>query len=147
MVQQKKLPVGVTSFRDMIKENYIYVDKTDLVAKLAQDGTPCFLARPRCFGKSTLVNTFQELFTNGLENFKGLKADKDGVYTDTTTYKVLHLNFSSCSEDDDIRAFLVSKLTEEFRRNAIEYDEQLDDPRFLLSRVVNQVDHKILLWQ
>ena len=28
---QKKLPIGIENFEDMIKENYYYVDKTGLL--------------------------------------------------------------------------------------------------------------------
>ena len=28
---QKKLPIGIENFEDMIKENYYYVDKTGLI--------------------------------------------------------------------------------------------------------------------
>lgn len=38
MEQQKRLPFIVTSFSKIIKDNRIYVDKTDMIAELAQDG-------------------------------------------------------------------------------------------------------------
>ena len=31
---QKKLPIGIENFEDMIKENYYYVDKTGLIKQL-----------------------------------------------------------------------------------------------------------------
>ena len=71
------LPLAVTSFKKFIQDNCIYVDKTDLIASIAKSKAPCFLSRPRRFGKSTLVDTLQELFANGLTNFKGLKIEKD----------------------------------------------------------------------
>ena len=94
MVGIKKLPLGTTLFENFILKNKIYVDKTDLIAKLTEfDDCPVFLSRPRRFGKSTLVNTFEELFSHGLEKFKGLKIDKENLWQDKT-YKVLHLDFS-----------------------------------------------------
>ena len=72
-----RLPLAVTSFQEFINKNKIYVDKTDLIASFASLDAPCFLSRPRRFGKSTLVNTLRELFANGLTNFKGLKIEKD----------------------------------------------------------------------
>ena len=41
-----KYPIGIQSFEIIRKNGYVYVDKTDLVYKLAQ-GHICFLARPR----------------------------------------------------------------------------------------------------
>ena len=50
-----KFPIGVQSFEKIRKEDYVYVDKTDLVYRLVNDGTIYFLSRPRRFGKSLLV--------------------------------------------------------------------------------------------
>jgi len=41
-----KYPIGIQNFEIIRKNGYVYVDKTDLVYKLAQ-GHICFLARPR----------------------------------------------------------------------------------------------------
>ena len=56
---QKRLPVGITSFNEMKDDNYIYVDKTDIIAKFVSTKGPHFLSRPRRFGKSTLIDTFE----------------------------------------------------------------------------------------
>ena len=93
----KRLPLAVTSFKEFINKNKIYVDKTDLIASFASLDAPCFLSRPRRFGKSTLVDTLYELFSHGLETFTGLKIDKEKLWTDENTYKVLHLDFSTIS--------------------------------------------------
>ena len=61
-MQHKKLPYAITSYSELINGNYIYVDKTDLVAQLADAKGPYFLARPRRFGKTLLLSTFEELF-------------------------------------------------------------------------------------
>ncbi|MDG4595791.1 MAG: AAA family ATPase [Candidatus Contendobacter sp.] len=52
-----KLPIGIQTFREIREEGYCYVDKTPLVARLADEGKYYFLARPRRFGKSLLVST------------------------------------------------------------------------------------------
>ena len=116
MIDVNKLPLSTTSFSNFILKNKIYVDKTDLIAKLALGDTPIFLSRPRRFGKSTLVSTFDELFTHGLEKFKGLKIDTQNLWHDKT-YKVLHLDFSAFREDvaevtfaDKLFAHLKTKL-------------------------------------
>ncbi len=100
---QKRLPIGITSFNKMRNDNYIYVDKTDTIAKLVGNIGPYFLSRPRRFGKSTLINTLDVLFSCGLEAFNGLKITqsatcetldeiKQRLYL-TKTYKVLRLSF------------------------------------------------------
>ena len=98
MVDVNKLPYQVSNFSSLINQSKIYVDKTDLVAQLALGVGPVFLSRPRRFGKSTLVSTFDELFSHGLEKFKGLKIETQNLWHDKT-YKVLHLDFSDIKED------------------------------------------------
>ena len=50
---QKKLPIGIENFEDMIKENYYYVDKTGLIKQLLNEhGLVNLFTRPRRFGKS-----------------------------------------------------------------------------------------------
>ena len=70
----RKLPVGIQSFNVIREEGYLYVDKTDLVWKLANQGLKYnYLSRPRRFGKSVLVDTLQTYFEGRKELFEGLK--------------------------------------------------------------------------
>ncbi|MFT6148447.1 MAG: hypothetical protein ACJAUH_001129, partial [Saprospiraceae bacterium] len=43
----KKLPLGRQNFEDIIKEDLLYVDKTDRVYNIITKGSLYFLARPR----------------------------------------------------------------------------------------------------
>ena len=104
VVDVNKLPYQVSDFRTLIDQSRIYVDKTDLVAQLALGVGPVFLSRPRRFGKSTLVSTFEELFSHGLEKFKGLKIERQNLWHDKT-YKVLRLDFSYIKEDRRLFSF------------------------------------------
>ena len=47
----RKYPVGIQTFAELIREGYIYVDKTDLVWQLVHYGKYIFMSRPRRFGK------------------------------------------------------------------------------------------------
>ena len=59
----RRLPVGIQSFEEIRRKGYLYVDKTDLVWKLANIGMKYnYLSRPRRFGKSVLVDTLQAYF-------------------------------------------------------------------------------------
>ena len=70
----RKLPVGIQSFNKIREEGYLYVDKTDMVWKLANQGLKYnFFIRPRRFGKSVLVDTLQAYFEGRKELFEGLK--------------------------------------------------------------------------
>jgi hypothetical protein len=67
-----KLPIGIQTFSQIRGEGYYYVDKTPLVAKLAEGGKYYFLSRPRRFGKSLLVSTLAEAFAGNQALFEGL---------------------------------------------------------------------------
>ena len=70
----RRLPVGIQSFEKIRKEGYLYVDKTDIIWQLANEGKKYnYLSRPRRFGKSVLVDTLEAYFMGKKELFEGLK--------------------------------------------------------------------------
>ena len=88
-----KFPIGVQSFEQMRNDGYVYVDKTDLVYRLAKGGKIYFLSRPRRFGKSLLVSTIENYFLGRHELFKGLAID--ALEKDWLQYPVFHIDFNS----------------------------------------------------
>ncbi len=89
----EKLPVGIQTFREIIEEKYVYVDKTEHLHTLLNKGKVYFFARPRRFGKSLILSTLQEIFAGYRKLFENL-------YLSTTDYHwkkypVLMLNFSA----------------------------------------------------
>ncbi len=86
------MPIGIQTFENLRTENYLYVDKTELIYELANNGKPYFLARPRRFGKSLLVSTLKAYFEGRKELFTGLKiAEKE---KDWEVHPVIHIDFS-----------------------------------------------------
>ena len=74
MSKRRLLPVGLQSFEGIRKEGYLYVDKTDLVWQLVNNGSKYdYLSRPRRFGKSLLVDTLACYLSGKKELFEGLK--------------------------------------------------------------------------
>jgi hypothetical protein len=67
-----KLPIGIQSFANLRNNEYLYVDKTQMIYRLISDGRFFFLSRPRRFGKSLLLSTFNALFNGKKELFEGL---------------------------------------------------------------------------
>ena len=65
-------PIGIQDFEKIRKDGFVYVDKTDLVYKMAQKGGYYFLSRPRRFGKSLLVSTLEAYFSGKKELFDSL---------------------------------------------------------------------------
>ena len=72
MNTKRKLPIGIQTFREIREEGCYYVDKTDYVGRLVEEGKHYFLSRPRRFGKSLLLDTIKDLFEGGEEWFRGL---------------------------------------------------------------------------
>jgi hypothetical protein len=73
-INKRKLPAGIQSFKVIREEGYLYVDKTDIVWNLVNNGNKFnYLSRPRRFGKSILVDTLQMYLEGRRELFVGLK--------------------------------------------------------------------------
>jgi hypothetical protein len=107
----KKLPIGIQTFAEIIKEEYLYVDKTRHVAELIQGGKYLFLSRPRRFGKSLLVSTFYEIFSGNKALFQGLDIyDK----IEWQTHPVIYIDFAAIefSTEIDLREGLIRLMDE-----------------------------------
>jgi len=89
----KKLPIGIQTFRDIINENFVYVDKTPIAYNLINKGRYYFLSRPRRFGKSLFLDTLKEIFEGNKELFKGLYIYDKWDWEDR--YPVLHISLGS----------------------------------------------------
>lgn len=70
-----KYPIGIQTFEQIINGGFVYVDKTELVYRLVNNGKVYFLGRPRRFGKSLLLSTLEAYFQGRKELFKGLAID------------------------------------------------------------------------
>ena len=95
----RKLPIGIQSFEKLRSEGFLYVDKTALVFRLVQAGAPCFLSRPRRFGKSLLLSTFEAYFKGQKELFKGLAIEQ--LEQNWFEYPVLHLDLNAEKYEND----------------------------------------------
>ena len=71
-MEERFLPIGIQDFEKLRRGGYVYVDKTDFVYNLSRLSTPFFLSRPRRFGKSLLLSTFEAFFLGKKELFEGL---------------------------------------------------------------------------
>lgn len=94
----RKYPVGIQTFERIIKDGYIYIDKTDLIWQLAHYATFIFLSRPRRFGKSLLSSTLHSYFAGEKDLFKGLKIME--MEKEWKQYPVLHLDLSAAKHLD-----------------------------------------------
>ena len=125
-MEARRYPVGIQTFERLRKENYIYIDKTDLVWKMTKESPFVFLSRPRRFGKSLLTTTLDSYFKGQKELFEGLKIME--LETEWESYPVIHLDVSWAKNQqtaDELRQallFMMKPLTEQYGR---EEDELL----------------------
>lgn len=89
----QKYPVGIQDFGKLRSENFLYVDKTEFVHKMADIGGYYFLSRPRRFGKSLLISTLECLFLAQKELFKGLYIEDKWNWEQTNP--IIRISFSN----------------------------------------------------
>ena len=94
----KLFPIGQQDFARIRRDGYYYVDKTDLVYKMASTGSVYFLSRPRRFGKSLLVSTLKCYFEGRRELFEGLAIE--GLEKEWKVHPVFHVSFSITKYND-----------------------------------------------
>ncbi len=101
MEQLRNLPIGIQTFEDIRKGSFLYVDKTDMIYQIVHAGKPYFLSRPRRFGKSLLISTFEAYFQGRKELFEGLAIEK--LEKEWIEYPVLHLDLNAEKYDSASR--------------------------------------------
>ena len=88
----QRYPIGIQTFSDLRKGDYVYVDKTEYIMPLLEGSKYYFLSRPRRFGKSLLLSTLSDIFKGNKHYFKDLWIENK---IDWATHPVIHLSFSS----------------------------------------------------
>ena len=94
----KKLPIGLSDFKELIEENYYYFDKTNLIDEVIKDGSKVKLfARPRRFGKTLNMSMLKYFFDikKAEENrklFKDLYIEKTENFKEQGQYPVVFLS-------------------------------------------------------
>ena len=89
----KDLTSSIYCFEDLIRGNFLYVDKTEYIWQLVRPAKEMyFLSRPRRFGKSLALSTFKAVFEGKREFFKGL-AIYDKPF-DWKPHPIIHLDMN-----------------------------------------------------
>ncbi len=113
----KLYPIGIQTFEEIIKNNLLYIDKTEYIFRMTHtSGKYFFLGRPRRFGKSLLVSTFDSYFSGKKDLFAGLAIEK--LEKDWTEYPVLHFDMSGGKhmEKEQLEDYLDYILKEQERK-------------------------------
>ena len=106
----KEIPIGKSDWNVLRSTNQLIVDKTALLGNLVSKNFNVFISRPRRFGKTTLINMLEELFTNGDKNFEGTAIY--GNWPITERYRVVKLSFNTVTVSDpsNLEAAICARL-------------------------------------
>ena len=94
----KKVPIAVEDFKEIIEQDYYYVDKTKFIEDILNDGAKVKLfCRPRRFGKTLNMSTLKYFFNieNKDENrklFNGLYIENSPLIEEQVKYPVIFLS-------------------------------------------------------
>jgi len=104
--RKKRLPIGVSDFKEIITKNYYYFDKTKFIENILDDGSKVKLfTRPRRFGKTLNISMLRYFFDvkNKDENkklFEGLNISKSEYFTEQGNYPVISISFRNYDEEN-----------------------------------------------
>jgi hypothetical protein len=122
-MKMKKLPIGISTFKDIRSDNYIYIDKTKEALKLIESGKYYFLSRPRRFGKSLFLDTLKNIFEGKKELFENLY-----IYDkyDFKSYPVIKISFSGdIFSKEDLKLTLFDLLKDNQKKFQIECEHTI----------------------
>ena len=143
----KKLPLGVSTFSEIIEEDYIYVDKTRYIHEMISTGKVYFLSRPRRFGKSLLVSTLKSLFQGEKDLFKNLYIHDKWDWTEK--HPVIHLDFGTreYNTPEELKNDLLSFINRVSRDFRVELFEHSLSSKFneLISEIHKKTGQKVVV--
>ncbi|BBM51836.1 hypothetical protein JMUB3935_0814 [Leptotrichia trevisanii] len=101
-----KLPIGISDFKKIIKNDYYYFDKTNLIENILNDGSEVKLfTHPRRFGKTLNISMLRYFFDvkNKDENrrlFEGLNISKSEYFDMQGNFPVISISFRNYDEEN-----------------------------------------------
>lgn len=133
-IRQARLPVGIDQFEKLREGGYYYVDKTELIEQVIEEGCEVTLfTRPRRFGKTLNMSMLQYFFEIGMDPtlFDGLyiAQNKDLCDAYMGRYPVVSISLKGVDADsyEKARAQLIHIINKEARRHrALLEDEKMD---------------------
>ena len=147
--QLRECPIGIQDFEKIIKNGFLYVDKTRQVYEMTHKGSQyVFLSRPRRFGKSLLASTLHYYFDGRSDLFKGLAIDQ--LEKDWVKHPVLHFDMSTAKNmnKEELESELSGKLTDlEAIRGSSSPDRQKPNQRLegLIKRAYEQTGRQVVV--
>ena len=141
-------PVGIQTFSNIRKGNYLYVDKTKYIVDFREKKIKyVFLSRPRRFGKSLFASTLQAYFEGRKELFEGLAiADYEKEWI---KHPVLHFDLSGAKHMsvEQLERYLADMLEEQetrwgYKTHQVDANLRLKD---LVKKAYEQTGEKVVV--
>ncbi|MDR1167015.1 MAG: ATP-binding protein [Deltaproteobacteria bacterium] len=121
----KNLPLNKkSSFSNIIKENLLYADKTQYIYEMINRYDFCFLARPRRFGKTLLLDTLEQLFQGNKDFFRGLWIDPDTTQ-ETQNLSLLSAQYNQSNYDFKKHPVIRLDMSSEVGEGPIELKQRI----------------------
>ena len=141
MPEPTPISTSTYSFADLRRNGFLYVDKTSYFYQLVQRAKGrYFCARPRRFGKSLAISTFEAIFRGEKDLFNGLYiASTDYAWE---THPLIHLDFARM--DVETLAGLKESLTKRLFDIAGAYDVTISGstPTILFADLIEKLCQK-----
>jgi hypothetical protein len=99
VIYVKKIPIGISDFKTLIEQDYLFVDKSQLIKEFWEsNGQTILVPRPRRFGKTLNMSMLKYFFENNNEDnsylFKGLDIENHKNMMELQgKYPVIYLSF------------------------------------------------------
>ena len=146
-MERRRYPVDTQTFSNIVEGNYIYVDKTAMVYRMAKDYRYVFLSRPRRFGESLLCSTLKEYFEGNKEMFAGLQMAE--LEKDWVKYPVIHFSFAIAKNvsEESLNAIINNILCEAEKKFGLINTENDCGVRFsnLIKNIYEKTGQKVVV--
>ena len=115
--KKKKLPIGISNFKEIIDYDYYYFDKTKFIEKILEERSKVKLfTRPRRFGKTLNMSMLKYFFDvkNKEENrklFENLEISKSEYFEEQGKYPVISISFRNYDKENWETGFRTIKTT------------------------------------
>ena len=115
--KKKKLPIGISNFKEIIEYDYYYFDKTKFIEKILEERSKVKLfTRPRRFGKTLNMSMLRYFFDvkNKEENrklFENLEISKSEYFEEQGNYPVISISFRNYDKENWETGFRIIKTT------------------------------------
>ena len=114
---KKKLPIGISNFKEIIEDEYYYFDKTEFIENLFEEVSKIKLfTRPRRFGKTLNMSMIKYFFDIEKKNenkklFENLKISENEYFKKQGTAPVISISFRNYDESSWENGFEMIKNT------------------------------------